>query len=340
VKARDHAFRALMKLPRDALRRIAGAPVVIEGHTLDVQLQIMLDAMRRMKIETPEDVEASRRQTDEDVAAVAPDDPGMASERDVLVPGPGGSLRARVYRPRTARARPGLLVYFHGGAFVFGSISSHEPALRMLAHESGVVVASIEYRLAPEHKFPAAALDALAAYRWAREHAADLGVDPARVGVGGDSAGGNLSAVACHLAAEQQYPQPAHQLLIYPAVDWWRRGESHRTFASGFFLDESRTDWAEKHYLSRIEERDDPRASPIRSKHPRGLAPATIVTAGFDILRDEGDEYAESLRRAGIRVDHCCETSLVHGFFNMGGAIDAARAANTRIAERLRDALA
>lgn len=336
MKARDRAFRAMMKLPRDVLRRIAGAPVRIDGHTLDVQLQLMLDAIRRLGIESPEDVEEARRQTDEDGEAVAPDAPPMASERDVLVAGPGGSMRTRVYRPSTARASAGLLVYFHGGAFVYGSIASHEPSVRMLAHESGVVVASVDYRLAPDYKFPAAVDDAVAAYRWFRENARTFGADPARVGVGGDSAGGNLSAIVCHLARDAQ---PAHQLLIYPAIDWWRTGASHKTCGVGFFLEESRTFWAEKHYLNRIEERDDPRASPIKFGEFSGLAPATLVTAGFDILRDEGRLYAETLARAGVPVDFCCETSLIHGFFNMSGAIDAARAANTRLAARLHEAL-
>ena len=336
MKVRDRAFRTVMRLPRDALRRLAGPPTVVDGNVLDVQLQVMLDAMRRLKIVAPDGVEETRRQTDEDGEAVAPSPPPMASERDVLVPGPGGPLRARVYRPRTAGPRPGMLVYFHGGAWVFGSLASHEPALRMLAHESGVVIAAIDYRLAPEHKFPAAVDDAVAAYRWGRARAADFGANPSRVGVGGDSAGGNLAAVVCHLARDAQ---PSHQLLIYPAIDFWRTDPSHTSCASGFYLEEERTFWCEKHYLHGIEERDDPRASPIKFARFDGLAPATVVTAGFDILRDEGLRYAETLRTSGVPVDFCCETSLIHGFFNMTGAIDGARAANTRLAARLREAL-
>jgi acetyl esterase len=325
-----------MKLPRDVLRRVAGPPVSVDGHALDVQVQIMLDAVRRLGIVVPEGVEESRRQTDEDSEGVAPETPLMASERDVLVPGPDGPMRARLYRPTTAGQGAGLLVYFHGGAFVFGSIASHEPALKLLAHESGVAIASVDYRLAPEHKFPAAIDDAVAAYRWMREHAADFGADPARVGVGGDSAGGNLAAVVCHVARDAQ---PAHQLLIYPAIDWWRKGASHTSCAEGFYLEESRTFWAEKHYLNRIEERDDPRASPLKFGDLAGLAPATVVTAGFDILRDEGRLYADELARSGVPVDFCCETSLIHGFFNMSGVVDTARAANSRLAARLGEAL-
>jgi len=339
VKARDRAFRLLMKSPRGVLRRLVGAPVVIDGQTLDLQTQVMLDAMRRVNVVQPEDVEIARRQTDEDVDAVAPNAPEMASERDVVVPLETGPMRVRVYKPKTAHAGSGMLVYFHGGGFVTGSIVSHERTVKMLAHESGVIIAAVEYRLGPEAKFPAAIDDALAAYQWARAHAADFGADRARVGVGGDSAGGNMAAVTCVLARDKGVEPPSHQLLIYPAIDWSRSCESHRTFATGLFLEEDRTFWYEKHYLNRIEERDDPRASPIKFPNHGGLAPATIVTAGFDILRDEGRMYADALDRAGTRVDYCCETSLIHGFFNMSGVIDAARAATTRIAARLKEAL-
>jgi acetyl esterase len=326
----------VMSLPRDALRRMTGKAVVVDGNTLDVQTQVMLDSMRRLGIVQADDVAQSRREMEEDKHAVAPVPPAMESERDVLI----SHMRARVYRPKTAGPKPGVLVFFHGGGFVCGSIDSHEEAVKVLAHESGVVVCSVDYRLGPEHMFPAAIDDAVDAYAWVREHAKDFGADPTRVGVGGDSAGGNLSAVACHLCKQRSLPQPAHQLLIYPAIDWSRSCVSHKTFAKGFFLEDQRTHWFEQRYLNRVEERDDPRASPMKFADFSNLAPATIVTAGFDILRDEGAKYAAMLERAGNKVDFCVETSLIHGFFNMGGAVTLARSANTRIAARLHDALA
>ena len=329
----------VMGLSRDALRRLAGAPVVVDGNTLDVQTQVMLDSMRRLGIKQAEDVEQSRREMEEDKHAVAPVPPAMATERDVLIPNASGSMRARIYEPRTMTKKPGMLVFFHGGGFVCGSIDSHEEPVKVLAHESGVPICSVDYRLGPEHMFPAAIDDAVAAYAWAREHAADFGADPNRVGVGGDSAGGNMSAVACHVCKERGIPQPAHQLLVYPAIDWSRSCASHKTFAKGFFLEEQRTHWFEQRYLNRVEERDDPRASPMKFSDFSGLAPATIVTAGFDLLRDEGEKYADMLARAGNKVDFCVETSLIHGFFNMGGVVHIARAANARIATRLREAL-
>jgi len=324
-----------MALPRDALRRIAGKPVVVDGNTLDVQTQVMLDSMRRLGIVQADDVEQSRREMEEDKHAVAPVPPAMESERDVMIE----QMRARIYRPKTARANAGMLVFFHGGGFVCGSIDSHEEAVKVLAHESGVVVCSVDYRLGPEHMFPAAIEDAVTAYAWARQHASEFGADPKRVGVGGDSAGGNMSAVACHMCKQLELPQPSHQLLIYPAIDWSRSCESHKTFAKGFFLEDQRTHWFENRYLNRVEERDDPRASPMKFGDFSNLAPATIVTAGFDILRDEGAKYAAMLERGGNRVDFCVEASLIHGFFNMGGAVTLARAANTRIAARLHEAL-
>jgi acetyl esterase len=327
----------VMDLSRDALRRLAGKPIVVDGNTLDVQTQVMLDSMRRLGIVQSDDVERSRREMEDDKDAVAPVPPAMESERDVFI----GELRARIYRPKTASSvrKPGMLVFFHGGGFVCGSITSHEEAVKVLAHESGVVVCSVDYRLGPEHMFPAAVDDAVAAYAWAREHAGEFGADPTRVGVGGDSAGGNLSAVACHMCKARSVPQPSHQLLIYPAIDWSRSCESHKTFAKGFFLEDQRTHWFEARYLNRVEERDDPRASPMKFADFSNLAPATIVTAGFDILRDEGAKYAAMLERAGNQVDFCVETSLIHGFFNMGGAVTLARAANARIAARLHEAL-
>jgi len=318
-----------MQRPATTLRRLAGSPIVADGQTLDLHTQLLLDGIRRLGIVQPEDVEIARRQTDEDGDAVAPIAPEMAVERDVLIPSAdAGSMRARVCVPKTARGKPGMLVFFHGGGFVTGSITSHDAPVKMLAHESGVVVASIEYRLGPEAMFPAAVDDALAAYEWARERADDFGADRARVGVGGDSAGGNLSAVVSNLAKKK----PTHQLLIYPAIDWWRKTKTHETFARGYFLEEERTFWYEKRYLNRVEERDDPRASPIKHGDLSSAPPATIVTAGFDILRDEGLLYAEALARAGVRVDYTCETGLIHGFFNMSGALGAARAACRRIA--------
>ena len=329
----------MTRTSRDLLRRMAGAPIVVEGQVLDVHTQVLLDGVRRLGIPTPEDVEEARRQADVDVVAVEPSAPAMATERDVLVPGPSAAMRVRVYGPKTARPNAGLLVYFHGGGFVTGSIRSHDAAVRMLAHESGVVIAAVEYRLGPEAMFPRR--HRRCARRVPVGTRARRGlrcVSRDRVGVGGDSAGGNMSAVISHLARDHG-KTPSHQLLIYPAIDWSRSCATHRTFAKGFFLEESRTFWYEKHYLHSIEERDDPRASPIRFKDFSRLPPATIVTAGFDILRDEGLWYAETLVRAGTPVDYCCERSLIHGFFNMSGVLPAASTACSRIARRLREAL-
>ncbi len=332
VRARDALFRRVVRLPRAVLQRMAGGPHRVEGQELDAQLQLMLAAVRAMGLVEPQDVATSRHKMDHDVAAVAPAPVPMARERDLRVGGAEGDLRARLYVPTTAPARPGLLVFFHGGGFVCGSVVSHDAALRELAHQARCAVLSVEYRLGPEAMFPAAPLDTLAAYAWAREHAAELGVDPERVAVGGDSAGGNLSAVLCHLARERGVPQPTAQVLIYPAADWTRSHASYRTFGQGYYLEGERTHWYEDRYLNGPHERTDPRASPLFYEDFSGLAPAVVVTAGFDILRDEGAAYAAKLEAAGVHVEYKCERTLIHGFFNMSGAVDAASEANRWIA--------
>lgn len=339
---RDGAFRRLMKLPDRWLGRAVGAPVERDGQTLDVQIQTLLAAAKLAGVKDESEVAPSRVAMDRDVVAVGPPPVAMRRERDFTIPiSASVSLPSRLYVPKTARVdSPPLLVFFHGGGFVCGSIASHDLAVRELAHESGAAILSVEYRLAPEHKAPTAPEDGTAAFLWARANAAQLGVDAARIGVGGDSAGGNLSAVLCHMLRERGEAQPAFQLLIYPAVDLTCSAESHRLFASGFFLEETRIDWYLNHYVSRAEERREPHVSPIFAKSFRGLAPAIVVTAGFDPLRDEGRAYAEELRKAGVSVVERCERSLIHGFFNMSGVVREARAAQLRIAEDVRRAFA
>ena len=237
--------------------------------------------------------------------------------------------------------KPPLLVFFHGGGFVIGDLDTHDEPCRMLCRHAGVQVLSVDYRLAPEHPFPSAVRDALAAFRWAVAHASELGADAERVAVGGDSAGGNLSAVTAQLASRDGGPAPALQLLIYPDVDLTEaRATSGRLFAEGFYLTENDRRWCTRHYFAGTErDASDPLASPALAQDLSGLAQAIVITAGFDPLRDEGEAYAEALRKAGTRVVLDRAPDLIHGFINMT-TVPAARDAALRLAGMVRAGLA
>jgi acetyl esterase len=285
------------------------------------------------------EVDRARAALQADCDALAPPFLPMRHERDLSLEVPGARLRARLYLPTSAPERPPLLVFFHGGGFVLGSIESHDRAVRVLAEQSSLAVLSVDYRLAPEHRAPTPIEDGFASYGWAREHAAELGVDPDSVAIGGDSAGANISAVVAHLCRDRGAPLPALQLLIYPAVDLTCTFASHRTFGNGYAIDEARVEWFLAHYIRDHADRGRPEISPWFAERFDGLPPAIIITAGFDGLRDEAHAYAGRLRAAGVPVRGRCESALTHGFFNMGGVVDEARAANRRIAADLRQML-
>ena len=224
------------------------------------------------------------------------------SENGTL-PGPAGPLSFRIYTPVAPAAEPlAGIVYFHGGAWVFGDLDTHDGMCRMLANESGCRVVSIAYRLAPEHKFPAAVEDAYAATQWVVSNAVEIGIDPARIAVAGDSAGGNLAAVVCQ-QAKTAGPRLALQVLFCPVADIGAENQSRRDFAEGYFLEQPLMHWAGAHYLTPGLDIKDPRLSPLRAADLSGLPPAHVHTAGFDPLRDEGKAYADALERAGVKVD-------------------------------------
>jgi acetyl esterase len=241
-------------------------------------------------------------------------------------------MRARHYAPERGDGAP-LLVFLHGGGFVFGDLDTHDAPCRVLARHGGMHVLAVEYRLAPEHPFPAAVDDARAALRWAHEHASELGADPARVGIGGDSAGANLSAAVTLLATHDGGPAPACQMLVYPAVDRTRPYPSIELFADGFFLTRASIEWFHRQYSGKpgIHDRD-PRLGPLHAETLAGLPPALVVTAGFDPLRDEGEAYAAALQAAGTTTVLRRFDSLIHGFFNMVGVSPACRDAVIEIA--------
>jgi acetyl esterase len=247
----------------------------------------------------------------------------------------------RVYRPLGAAAGAPLptLLYFHGGGWVIGDLDTHDVLCRQLTAEAGMMVVSVDYRLAPEAKFPAAVDDAWAATRWIVANAARLGVDPQRIAVGGDSAGGNLAAVVALMARDAGAPRIAYQVLLYPVTDVGTETGSYRSFADGYLLTRESMTWFFDHYLRSKADAADWRVSPLRAKSLKGVAPALIVTAGFDPLRDEGESYARALCDAGVRVDYICYGGMIHGFAPMGRLIDTGNRAVLHVAASLREAL-
>jgi acetyl esterase len=257
---------------------------------------------------------------------------------DRKVPGPAGDVPVRVYWPKAKGPRPAL-VYFHGGGHVIGDLDTHDVTARNLCGGAEVVVVSVDYRLAPEHKFPAAAEDAWAAYQWVRSAASDLNVDARRLAVGGDSAGANLAAVLALMARDAGDRSIRLQLLVYPVVDFAMTSPSYSTYANGFgILTAGAMKWFGDHYLARAEDADDWRASPIKAKL-EGLPPALIIAAECDVLRDEGAAYAEALRAAGNSVDRKEYAGMIHGFFGMTPVIDDAVAAQRHAVDTLKRAL-
>jgi acetyl esterase len=248
---------------------------------------------------------------------------------EVSIPGPAGPIAARHYRPATSDPAP-LVVYYHGGGWVIGDLDTHDPLCRLTCRDAGVHVLSIDYRLAPEHPAPAAIDDAYAAFKWAYEHAAELGAIPGKVVVGGDSAGGNLAAVVSQLSRDEDGPQPVLQWLLYPRTDFTAQTRSLSLFANGFLLTRADIDWFTAQLLDGSDVAPaDPRVSPLLADSLSGLPPALIATAGFDPLRDEGDSYAAALSAAGTHVDLRTLRSLTHGFaslFPLGGGSAVATA--------------
>lgn len=247
-------------------------------------------------------------------------------------------IPARLYRPRSGTLP--LLVYFHGGGWVVGSVAMSDPFCRALANASGCAVVSVEYRLAPEDRYPAAADDAYAATRWSADHAADLGIDASRIAVGGSSAGGNLAAVAALMARERGTPKVAFQLLHVPVTDHDFDTPSYRANGSGFGLTRSGMRWFWDNYAPDPTLRDEPYASPLRAKDLSGLPPAHVVTAEFDPLRDEGKAYAARLRQAGVPTTYVEYPSMVHGFTGMAMLVPVGRTAIDDMSAALREALA
>lgn len=258
---------------------------------------------------------------------------------DLDIPGPGSGIPLRVYRPDRSRRLP-VIVYFHGGGWVLGSIESHDALCQQLAIRVPAVVVSVGYRLAPEYRFPAALEDCVAATTWVAACARELGGDPTRLAVAGDSAGGNLAAVTAIQARDHGGPAIAYQLLVYPVTDSSMGSASYQANAEGYMLTAAGMRWFWDLYLGPDGQVDNPLASPVKAPDLAGLPPAFVITAEFDPLRDEGEHYAELLRNAGVETRLSRYSGMIHGFFGMNRLIDAADRAIEEASAALRDALA
>ena len=263
----------------------------------------------------------------------------IAEVADRKIPGPAGQLPVRIYRPEEKAPLPAL-VYFHGGGWVIGSLETHDGTCRDLANRIGCVVVSVDYRLAPEARYPAAAEDCYAATKWVAENAKALGVDAARLGIGGDSAGGNLAAVVALMARDRGGPTLRHQLLIYPVTDADFSRASYRENAEGYLLTTKAMEWFWGHYVPDPARRQEPYAAPLRAKELSGLPPAFVLTAEYDPLRDEGEAYAKRLQQAGVKTRLQRYDGAIHGFFAMGLLAEVARKAVDDAAAEARQALA
>jgi acetyl esterase len=337
-------IRRLLSLPPAALALGLGQrPSSPEGYLLDAQTALVL----RLAEWTGQGplgggpVARARHQFEQSAPLLAPRVPDVETRR-LTVAGATGPLAARLYRPRLAKPPRGplpLIVFFHGGGFVLGSLDSHDGPCRQLAQLTEALVVSVDYRLAPEHPYPAAVEDARAAYRDLARRAEEFGADPRRLAVAGDSAGGNLAAVTAWSCRAEARP-PRAQLLVYPVTDFTRSHASHRHFSEGFMLTRSSIDWFRDQYAPDSTHYREPTLSPLFVDRLDGAAPAVVLIGGFDPLRDEGIAYAERLRAAGTPVELLVGEGMVHGFFSMAGAITEAHWLNRRACELLRVRLA
>lgn len=332
--------RGQRRLPKAVLRRRHGEPPTIDGHTLDLQIHAyasLVQAARARSADSDVTTQTIRDGFDTmaEIASGAP--VAEVSVHDRTIPGPAGNIPIRLYHPPRTSGRSDAIVWFHQGGGVIGGLETDHTLCTMLSDACQAVVISVDYRLAPEHPFPADVVDSLAAYQWVIDHADGLGVDPARVAVAGTSQGGKISAVVCQERRREGLAAPVAQILLYPGLDATWQGGSRDTMAEAWPLGGLTLQFFALMGGITDDNADDRRASPGLEPNLAGQPPALIVTAGFDPLRSQGDAYAAALKDADVRVVHRCEGELTHSFTVMGGVSKAAQEATERIA---RDAAA
>ncbi|HEX3778138.1 MAG TPA: alpha/beta hydrolase [Pseudonocardiaceae bacterium] len=327
------AVRGLFQLPKPVRGLLAGRPLRSEGQQLDPDLKLLLALVKLEGYEPSSSTpQRARELIDENAPLTVGSTIRSVEVRELTVDG----RPARLYTPIGLAAPSPLLVYYHGGGWVVGSLDSHDNTCRFLAEGSGARVLSVDYRLAPEHPFPAAVDDAVAAFDHALGHAAELGADPGLVAVGGDSAGGNLAAVVCHQTALRGGPTPAFALLFYPVTDLTVRRATRDRYGKGFFLTDADISYFADNYVADHATRADPRCSVLLAEDLSGFPPTYLATAGFDPLRDEGEELATRLRAAGVAVALRRHPNLIHGFVSFLGIGPASREATAEAAGALR----
>jgi len=310
--------------------------------TLDPQMKIILDAFNAagpmfLRAETAEQARAKLRAL---IEANPTPPPAIYRVEDRHIPGADGQIAARVYTPEGSPPM-GVLVYFHGGGWMLGDLESHDYLCRALANGAGCVVVSIDYRLAPEHVFPAGAEDCYAATKWVAENAAALGADASRLAVGGDSAGGNLAAVVSMMARDRGGPAISFQLLFYPVTDCALDTPSQKEFAAdGYALSRADMEWFWKNYLDPSAKKNNSYACPLRAKNLKGLPTALILTASHDPLRDEGERFAERLIAAGVKVTCTRYEGVTHAFVSLADALDKGKEGQRQASDALRAAFA
>ncbi|CAN5756870.1 alpha/beta hydrolase [soil metagenome] len=332
--------RTILSLPSSLLRLLSGGGVVYRGgRTLDPRLQFLAAGASRGPAMTTLSPEEARRASAQGLVALSgPPEPGVRTEL-LSIPNDAQSIPARLYRPEGQDPAAPLMVFAHFGGGVIGDLETCDTFCGLLAKIAHCPVLSVDYRLAPEHRFPAGLEDVMSAYRWGRDNAARFGAPAGRACIGGDSMGGNFAAIVAQELKRAGEAQPDLQLLIYPCTDVASETASMTTYADSFPLSRATMDWFMGHYMGPEADPADPRLSPVRTADLTGLAPAVVITAGFDPLVDQGEAYAKRLKDAGVPTAYRCYDSLAHGFTAFTGAVPCADVACREIAGLVREGL-
>ncbi len=332
-------LKTMARLPEGLLRGMGGTPIEIRGARLDALMQIIwMQGKKQPGIETFSPVEV-RQTLDAAAATLQSNVPKDVNVRDDVIPGPGGDIPVRIYTPRDADDKLPITAFFHFGGYVIGSRTICDGFCGLLADRANTIVVNVEYRLAPEHPFPAPVEDAFAVYRWLLEHGGEIGGDPTRIAVAGDSAGGQLAAIIAQEAKRERMQKPVCQLLMYPWLVPHSGLPSYDDYADAYPLSAAIMKWFSGHYFTSEDQKEHVWAAPLNEPDLSGLPDAIVITAGYDPLRDEGQAYVNRLKEAGVPTQFRCYEHLTHSFSMFGGVVPAAQDALFEIADELKKRL-